>query len=227
MVRLALEEFGLAFQAIRVDRAKGAQLAPDYLALNPQGLIPVLEDGGMGIFETGAILWHLAMRQDMLGPEGPGLKEEEPRAAVLKWVFFLSNTLHAELRIGFYTDAYIDGAHVEPLRHGLRRRLGQHLDLLEGQLVGGWLGQGRGPTVADIYLAVLLRWAQLYPAEAPPLGQMDRWPGLMALCRRLESRPAIRRGLTAGAIPVDRAFSAPQRPDLPSSEITGRATLPH
>lgn len=227
MVRLVLEEFGRDFQTVRVDRAKGTQHAPDYLALNPQGLIPVLEDGGTPIFETGAILWHLAMRHDMLGAEGPRLDEEEPRAAVLKWLFFLSNTLHAELRIGFYTDAYIDGAHVEPLRHGLRRRLGQHLDLLEDQLVDGWLGQGCGPTIADIYLAVLLRWAQLYPAEAPPLGRTDRWGGLVELCRRLESRPAIRRGLAAGAIPVDQAFSAPQRPDLPSSEVTGRATSPH
>ena len=73
---------------------------------------------------------------------------------------------------------------------------GGHLDILESQLAGGWLA-GAGPTVADLYLGVLLRWAQLYPA-APPLSSLDGWPALHAQLaagrghgHRLRSEPRI------------------------------------
>ena len=71
IVRIALEELGLAYEAIRVDRAAGEHRSPGYLGLNPQGLIPVLEDGDLVLFETGAILLHLADRTGRLGPDGP------------------------------------------------------------------------------------------------------------------------------------------------------------
>ena len=45
VVRIALEEYGLLYEGIRLDRSKSAHKAPAYLAMNPQGLIPVLEDG--------------------------------------------------------------------------------------------------------------------------------------------------------------------------------------
>ena len=183
----------------------------------------MLEDGALVLFETGAILWHLAESQGRLGPEGPPFGEPAARAAVLKWLFYLSNTVHAELRAGFYAERYVDGAQaVAPLRRGLARRLRGHLDLLESQLAGGWLGQGAGPTVADLYLGTLLRWAQLYPVAAPPIAGLADWPGLLALCRRVERRPAARRAFAAESIPPDGAFSAPGRPRLPAAEVMGR-----
>lgn len=185
----------------------------------------MLEDGALVLFETGAILWHLAERQQRLGPEGPPFGDAAARAAVLKWLFHLSNTVHAELRAGFYSERYVDGPQaVAPFRRGLARRLRGHLDLLEGQLAGGWLGQAAGPTVGDLYLGALLRWAQLYPAAAPPLAGLADWPGLLALCRRIEARPAARRAFAAESIPPDGALSAPRRPELPAAEVTGRVT---
>jgi len=57
--RLALEHLGVAYQTALVDRAAGGQNAAAYLALNPNGLIPVLETPQGPIFETGAILLWL------------------------------------------------------------------------------------------------------------------------------------------------------------------------
>ena len=221
VVRLALEEFGLAYEAVRVDRGRGEHRTPAYLALNPQGLLPVLEDGDLVLFETGAILWHLAERQGRLGPDGPPAGDRAARAAVLKWLFYLSNTVHAELRAGFYAARYVDEPDaVDPLLRGLARRLRGHLDMLDAQLGGGWLA-GAGPTVADLYLGVLLRWAQLYPAGAAPLRSLDGWPALHALCRRVEDRPAAGRAFAAEAIPPVRAITAPEGPALLAPEVTG------
>ncbi len=216
-----LEEFGLPYEAVRVDRGRGEHRGPGYLALNPQGLIPVLEDDGLVLFETGAILWHLAERQGLLGPDGPPANDRVARAATLKWLFYLSNTVHAEQRAGFHAGRYVDAPEAKgPLLAGLARRLRGHLDMVESQLAAGWL-VGTGPTVADLYLAALLRWAQLYPGGTAPIPSLDGWPALHALGRRIEDRPAALRAFAAEAIGPARAITAPRRPALPESEVTG------
>ena len=90
-VRLALAELGVDYQTVLVDRATRAQKSPDYLALNPNGLIPVLGTPDGPLFETGAILLWLADTYGELLPQ--------PRGHSLKWLFWLSNTLHAAERM--------------------------------------------------------------------------------------------------------------------------------
>ena len=181
----------------------------------------MLEDGGLVLFETGAILWHLAERAGRLGPGGPALTDLRARAAVLKWLFYLSNTPHADLRACFYAPRYVEPADATgPLRRGLAARLRRHLDLIEGQLGAGALA-GPALTVADFYLGVLLRWAQIYPAEQPPLDGLDAWPGVRALCRRIEDRPAARHAFAAEAIPTERAITSPRPPKGSAAEVTG------
>lgn len=221
VVRMALEALDADYEAVRVDRAQGAHRAPAYLALNPQGLIPVLEDGPLVLFETGAILLHLAERTGRLGPDGPAADEPEARAAFLKWLFYLSNTLHADLRAAFYSRRYVDSdAAVPALRAGLRARVAGHCRLLEEQLLAeGWLVADR-PTLADIYLAVCLRWARLYPTGAPVLGDLDAFPRLAGLLAGLETRPAILRAAAAEHI-AGHPLTAPELPALPPGEVTG------
>ena len=60
MPHIFLEELGVPFELKLVDRARNAQKSPEYLRLNPNGLIPVLEDGDLVVYETPAILLHLA-----------------------------------------------------------------------------------------------------------------------------------------------------------------------
>ena len=221
VVRIALEELGLPFEAVRVDRARAAHKQPAYLRLNPQGLIPVLEDGDLVLFETGAILLHLADRTGKLGPEGPGAHDRQARAAFLKWLFYLSNTVHADLRAAFYSERYVDGPEAVPaLRAGLKARLGGHLAMLEQQLGGRGGLVADAPTLADFYLALCIRWARLYPSGAPLITTLDGLPGLAAMLARLEARPALRKAFADEFI-VGHPLTAPQRPALPPEQVTG------
>ena len=107
VVRMALEEMGAAYQALEVDRRENAQRSEAFLKFNPQGLLPVLVDPAQDepVFETAAILLHLADQHSTLKPLDP-----RARGRLLKWLFFLSNTLHADLRMAFYTERYADSA---------------------------------------------------------------------------------------------------------------------
>ncbi|HSF94489.1 MAG TPA: glutathione S-transferase family protein [Thermohalobaculum sp.] len=220
VVRIALEELGLAFEGLRVDRAKAGHKRPEYLALNPQGLIPVLQDGDLVLFETGAILLHLADRTGRLGPDGPPADHPAARAAFLKWLFYISNTVHADLRAAFYSPRYIAEAGVPALRDGLAARLTGHLAMLEGVLAPtGWL-VAETPSLADFYLAACLRWAQIYPTGRPLLNGVDAYPHVGALLQAVEARPAVRRACAAEAI-GGKPFTLPELPVLPVDQVTG------
>lgn len=221
VIRLALEELGLPFEAVRVDRARQGHKAPEYLKLNPQGLLPVLEDGEIVLFETGAILVHLAERTGLLGPDGPEARDPQARAAFLKWLFYLSNTVHADLRAAFYSQRYVaDPAAIPTLRAGLATRMRGHFALLAGQLTPqGWL-IGAAPTLADLYLAACLRWARLYPTGAPLLGPDGVPARAMEFLRACEARPAVIRAFAAEFV-AGRPLTDPAPPQVPAGEVTG------
>lgn len=220
VVRIALLELGLPFEPVRVDRAAHAHKTPDFLAKNPQGLLPVLEDGPLALFETGAILVHLMDRTGLAGPGVPATPET--RAALLPWLFYLSNTVHADLRAAFYTDRYIAAPLVPALRAGLATRVKDHFALLDAEIArrGGPFLLGAEPTIADCYLGPLARWALLYPSAAPLLAELER-PALNTLLAAHEQRPAIRKACAAEAIPGAHPFTAPERPAVPPAQITG------
>ena len=97
IIRLVLDGAGIPYRTVLVDRAARQQDSPAYRALNPTGLIPTLETPVGPISETGAILLWLADTHHL----GPGPADPD-RPAFLKWLFFLSNTAHADLRQIFY-----------------------------------------------------------------------------------------------------------------------------
>ncbi len=219
-VRIALEMFGLPFEAIRVNRAAGEHRSEAYREKNPQGLIPVLEDGDLVLFETGAILWHLAEKAGRLGPKGPNFSDHEARTAALKWMFYISNTVHADLRIAFYTDRYIGGDGIHALREGIARRISEHFDLVEAYVYNRVIGH---PIILpDIYFSALVRWAQLYPAGGQPLlANIDRWPTIQAMGARVETHPGAVRAFLAEKIPPEQAITVPRPPEIPPSEVLG------
>lgn len=85
---IALEELGLDYRVVPVDIGRGAQFTPEFLAINPNNKIPALvdadaPDGAVTVFESGAILQHLAERTGRLLPgRGPA------RSRVLQWLFW-------------------------------------------------------------------------------------------------------------------------------------------
>lgn len=213
VVRLALEELNLAYEFVAVDRAKREHDAPAYLQMNPQGLLPVLVDPRQDapVFETGAILLHLVDRSGQLGPD----PASPSRGRFLKWLFFTSNTLHADLRASFKPDRYMPRPDCRPaFIRALRVRIEQHFSMLEREYSaspGPYL-LAADPTVIDFYIAACARWAQLYPdgfrLKIAPYSELRSMMGA------LEDRPAVVRACRLEHI-EGAPFTAPRHLDLP------------
>ena len=211
VVRMVLEELALPYEALDVNRTQEGQRSPEFLRFNPQGLLPVLVDPAQDepLFETAAILLHLADTHQALQPPPAA------RGRLLKWLFFLSNTLHADLRALFYSERYVatDSA-IAALRNALHRRVTEHCALLEAEMVRhqGPYVSGAHIGVCDFYLAACIRWAQLYPrGDALPLAQLAQWPRLLAMLRALEQRPAVQKAYALEGM-EGAVFSAPNYP---------------
>lgn len=217
IIRLALEELGLPYEAVLVDRSARAQESAAYRAINPNGLIPAIEIEHGAIFETAAIL--LWLDEALPGTLAP-LPGSARRGDFLKWLVFLSNTLHAALRVNFYTEKYIRPAPelIRELRAACRRDVVRHLDTLEAHADGGVFG-GDAPTLIDLYLAPMLRWLALYPAGDADWFDLERWPRLRNICLGLEGRPAVARVQAAEGL-GPTPFTAPRPPTPPEGSAT-------
>jgi glutathione S-transferase len=217
VIRLALEELGLPYETVLVDRSRDAQNSAAYRTINPNGLIPALETPDGPIFETAAILLWLADRHGALAPA----PDSPERASFLKWLFCASNTLHADLRMLFYTEKYAgpDAAAQAAVRRQLTRRLGTHLQNFNAAAGTAWLGAGT-PSVLDLYLACQLRWMALYPqAHDRSWFNLARYPALHALCETLERRASTRAAITAEGLNA-RPFTAPDYATPPEGSAT-------
>ena len=184
---MALEEIGAPFELRLVDRAKNAHKAPDYLRLNPNGLIPALADSDLVLFESAAICLHLADRH----PEAklvPPLGTAE-RAQLYKWLIHLTNTVQAELITYFYPERQTDdAAAATQVKAHAEARVGGMLDRIEAALAerGPYL-LGDAVSVADLYLLMLSRWTRGFAKPA------RNRPALRRLLDRLAERPAVQR----------------------------------
>jgi len=211
VIRLALEEMGQPYETALVNRQVQAQRGAAFRELNPNGLIPVLETPDGPIFETAAILLWLADRHGALAPA----VDSDQRAGFLKWLFFISNTLHADLRILFYPALYVGPnlTHQHELCHVQRQRLHRHLSTIDAAAdhTTAWLC-GDSPSVLDLYLACLLRWMALYPQGSDRSWMvLTQYPSLYTMCTNLELRPSVSAARFAeglGATPFTSPFLA-------------------
>lgn len=190
IIRLALEELGQPYRTVLVDRARRAQDSAAYRQINPTGLIPALETPQGALFETGAILLWLSETHGALAPQ-PGATD---RGAFLKWLFFVSNTLHADIRLHFYPDRHAGSAIGLPgFRDATLARLLRHLSLVEQ------MARTRPPWFAPdavsglgYYICCLLRWLALYPTDRHGWFDLSAFPALHDIAARHETRPAAR-----------------------------------
>lgn len=204
IVRLALDAVGAEFDTVLVDRSRNGQNSAAYRALNPNGLIPTLETPDGILFETTAILLYLAERHTGLMPPGGA-----PRAAALKWLVWIGNTLHPSQRMLFYPDQYTDGAH-EDLRAPARARITRLLGLLGDAHDADWLETA--PSAPGFYLAPMLRWCALY--GGPRWFDLGAHPRLMDFARRMEHTAPVQTAIKAEGL-GPRPFTDPQPPNPP------------
>jgi len=208
VVRIALEELGLPYEAVLVDRGANEQRSAAFLRLNPNGLIPACVIDGEVLFETAAIILILAERTGELFPR----TGDPNRPGALKWLFWLSNTLHAELRLWFYPQYHVgNDPTLQPILDGFTRgRVKSHLAILDtaSSVCDGPYLLGDQLTVVDIYAACLLRWPQIYPSGYRGSLTLAPYPNLLRLAQALEQRPAAISASAAEGID-GRMFSAP------------------
>jgi glutathione S-transferase len=187
IIRLAIDQLGCAFDTVLVDRARSAQRDPEYLAINPNGLIPTLITPDGAMFETAAILlWLDEQHGDLLPTDGAD------RAAALKWLVWIANTLHPSYRMLFYPDQYTN-SDIEDLRAPTQARITAHLRLLADANDSPWLDGT--PCAMSWYLAPLLRWSALY--GGPAWFDLADYPRLMAFARSIETLPSVARAIAA------------------------------
>jgi len=188
---ILLEELGVAYERVHVDRTADAHKRPEYLRLNPNGLIPVLVDGGLVLYETAAIVLHLCDRhpQAALAPAAGSAERSE----FYKWIVWLTNTLQATLIVYFYPERWVDPGNAagaaEVKRHA-QQKVGGMLDQLEAQVVahgGNWFLPA-GYSALDAYVFTLCRWTRNFSA-APARERRHLGPYL----QRVLQRPAVRR----------------------------------
>ena len=188
---IALEEIGLPFELVLVDREGGAHKSPQYLQLNPNGLIPVCVDGDLVLYEAAAICLHLSDTAPSAGLM-PALGTAQ-RAHAYKWLIWQTNTLQSALLAYFYPERWMNQGNAlgaAELKAHAQERVGVLLDQLDAELGrhgGPWL-LGSDYSVNDAYCLMLCRWTRSFSAaparERPHLG-----PHM----RRMLERPAVQR----------------------------------
>jgi glutathione S-transferase len=185
---MLLEELGVPFELKLVDREKDAQHSPEYLALNPNGTIPVLVDGDLVLYETAAICLHLVDTHPHAGL-APALATAE-RAHFYKWLVWLTNTLQATLMIWHYSERWADSADaVAQVKARAEEKIGGMLDQLDAELAlrrGPWL-LGERYSALDPYALMLGRWTRAFARPARGLPQLGPY------LRRVLARPAVAR----------------------------------
>ena len=213
VVRMALEELGAPYRDEIVDMRVGAHRSAEFLRLNPRGLVPVLahEASGASLSETGAILQFLADWSGRLAPLPTQLKA---RALFLQQLHFLSNTLHADAQLQYYTARYVGEDLAEAARPAAHARMRGHFAMLEAAISehgGPWLLGGE-LSMCDFYLAGCARWSLIAPRHAPLEPEaVTRHTHVNALLEKLEARPSVIRALSAEDTPRSAYFRAPVR----------------
>jgi glutathione S-transferase len=213
VVRMVLEELGAPYRDKIVDMKSGAHRGAEFMRINPRGMVPVLADTSTGaiLSETGAILNYLADRSGRLAPAPT---QPQARALFLQRLFFLSNTLHADAQLQYYTERYVGDDWAESVRPQIQDRMRAHFALLEAALAeheGDWL-LGAELSVCDFYLGGCARWSQIAPPHAPLEPQaINVHPRLKDLLQRLEKRDSVIRAFDAEDTPRSAYFTAPVR----------------
>ncbi len=211
ILRLAMEEAGVPYRTVLVDRRADAQNSKSYLALNPTGKIPTLVTPAGPMAETGACLLWLCDRfsDSGLGPEaGDGT-----RGTFLRWLFYISNTVHADLIRVFYPDRFVPQDTLAAHHEMMVAQLSYHLGILDAALATE-PDLFAPPSVLALYLGPLLRWAALYPTKARRWLDLPAYPALQTLAVALEARESVKKAALAEGL-GDTPFSNPQYPSPP------------
>jgi len=191
-ISILLEELGLPYRVIPVDLGAQAQFSPEFTAVTPNQKIPAIVDhdvpgGDLSIFESGAIMIHLAEKTGRFLPT-----DVRQRAVTIQWLMFQMS--HVGPIVG-QTGHFVNQA-PERIPYAIQRFVGESLRII-GVLNAGLGGRdylAGDYTIADMatYPWIVAAWepfAKMMPEKVGEFGNVQHW------LDRLAERPAVRRGM--------------------------------
>jgi GST-like protein len=182
-VALMLEECGLPYEPVPVDTRKGQQHTPEFLAINPNGKVPVIVDGDATVFDSNAILLYLAEKTGKFLPANtPKLRGE-----LLSWLMFVASG------VGPFSGQSVHFRHYAPEKnhYAINRYMFEaqrHYGILNDRLATHKYVVGEAYGIVDM---AVWGWARLIPTA---LGE-EHWakfPNLKRLVDEISARPAAK-----------------------------------
>lgn len=179
-VALALEEMGLTYEVVPVDTFRGEQHSENFRTMNPNGKVRVIEDAGMVVFDSNAILVHLAERTGRYLPAGG-----QERAATVSWLFFVATGLSP------FSGQAVHFLHMAPerieyARNRYLREVERHYGVIDARLARcEWLA-GDDYTIADMAAWGWLNYAGHFFGKEG----LARFPGVNRLFETISARPS-------------------------------------
>jgi glutathione S-transferase len=181
-VRWALEEARLAYQVRLLEQ--GDQNKPEYRALQPFGQVPIFEEDGLVLFESGAIVLHIAERSGVLLPKDPAA-----RTRAVQWLIAALNSVEPAVWNVFVIDNLYPNEEWAKLRRpGAVEFMNKKLNALAKRLGDKPFLDGEHFSAGDLMMATVLRFHS-------DTSKLD--PCLVAYVDRCTSRPAFKRALDA------------------------------
>jgi glutathione S-transferase len=183
-VRWALEEAGIPYR-VRTVTLGPEQRSPGHLARQPFGQAPAIEENGLTLFESGAIVLHIAERSETLLP-----RDEAGRARATAWVFSALNSVEGPVQELAGIDLFhADEPWTKERRPQVETFLRDRLAMLETALGAKDYLEGCF-TVGDLMMADVLRILRHTDI-------LDDYPALKAYKERCQDRPAFQRAMAA------------------------------
>ena len=185
-VALFLEESGLPFEPVPVDTRKGDQFKPDFLQVNPNGKVPAINDDGVFVFDSNAILLYLAEKTgQFLPPNTPA-----NRGQTLSWLMFIATGL------GPYSGQAVHFRHFAPkdldyARDRYAFEANRHYRILDDHLAGSRYMVGDTYSIVDM---ALWGWARMAPFV---LGDeaAATYPNVKRLVDEISAHPAAAKAI--------------------------------
>jgi glutathione S-transferase/GST-like protein len=180
-VSITLEELGLPYEVRVLDLAAGEQKEPWFLAINPNGRIPAIDDHGIKVFESGAIMIHLAEKAGRLLPASG-----QARASVLSWLMFQMGGVGPMMGQANVFFRYFPEK-IQPAIDRYQRECRRLFEVLDRRLgEAEWLA-------GDYSIADIANWSWVHTHEwsGVDVTGLDNLPRCLSAMR---ARPAVQRG---------------------------------
>lgn len=194
-IALFLAETDLPFELVPVDTAKGEQHTAEFRAINPNGKVPAIDDDGVAVFDSTAILLYLSDKTGKLGVA------DKDRGALLSWLMFIATGL------GPFSGQAVHFHHAAPedvpyAKNRYMREIERHYQVLNDHLVGREFIVGDSYSIADVSA---WGWAIRAPRVLGGDG-LAQFPEVERWFAAINARPAVAK---AQAIAEGETFKTP------------------